>query len=92
MGERKACPAMPCPLCLRTEKEFSGLRLPDGIDNFRDPRVASFSILEGLGNDRPMGVLASERRHHLGREPWLSRSHREEWDDLFHSHPGGSSG
>lgn len=31
----------------------------DGIDNFRDPRVASFSSLEGLGNI-PMGVLASK--------------------------------
>lgn len=31
---------------------------PDGIDNFRDPRVASFSALEGLGSN-PMGVLAS---------------------------------
>jgi signal transduction histidine kinase/ligand-binding sensor domain-containing protein len=30
---------------------------PDGIDNFRDPRVTSFSASEGLG-DRPMGVLA----------------------------------
>jgi signal transduction histidine kinase len=30
---------------------------PDGIDNFRDPRVTSFSTAEGLG-DRPMGVLA----------------------------------
>jgi signal transduction histidine kinase/ligand-binding sensor domain-containing protein len=30
---------------------------PDGIDNFRDPRIASFSTLEGLGNV-PMGVLA----------------------------------
>ncbi|MGA9989588.1 MAG: two-component regulator propeller domain-containing protein, partial [Terriglobales bacterium] len=30
---------------------------PDGIDNSRDPRIASFSTLEGLGN-RPMGVLA----------------------------------
>jgi signal transduction histidine kinase/streptogramin lyase len=30
---------------------------PDGIDNFRDPRVTSFSTSEGLG-DRPMGVLA----------------------------------
>jgi Signal transduction histidine kinase len=32
---------------------------PDGIDNFRDPRVASLSSLEGLGNDSPHGVLAS---------------------------------
>lgn len=32
---------------------------PDGIDKFRDPRVARFSALEGLGNDRLMGVLAS---------------------------------
>jgi signal transduction histidine kinase/ligand-binding sensor domain-containing protein len=31
---------------------------PDGIDNFRDARVTSFSATEGLGN-RPMGVLAS---------------------------------
>jgi signal transduction histidine kinase/streptogramin lyase len=30
---------------------------PDGIDNFRDPPVASFSRFEGLGNV-PMGVLA----------------------------------
>ncbi|HKN20012.1 MAG TPA: two-component regulator propeller domain-containing protein [Terracidiphilus sp.] len=30
---------------------------PDGIDNFRDPQVTSFSASEGLG-DRPMGVLA----------------------------------
>jgi ligand-binding sensor domain-containing protein len=30
---------------------------PDGIDNFRDPRVASFSTMEGLGNV-PTGVLA----------------------------------
>ena len=30
---------------------------PDGIDNFRDPRVTSFSTSEGLGA-RPMGVLA----------------------------------
>jgi signal transduction histidine kinase/ligand-binding sensor domain-containing protein len=31
---------------------------PDGIDSFRDPRIASFSAFEGLGNS-PMGVLAS---------------------------------
>ena len=31
---------------------------PDGIDKFRDPRVTSFTAVEGLGND-PMGVLAS---------------------------------
>ncbi len=30
---------------------------PDGIDNFCDPRIASFSTSEGLGNV-PMGVLA----------------------------------
>jgi signal transduction histidine kinase/ligand-binding sensor domain-containing protein len=32
---------------------------PDGVDNFRDPPVASFSSLEGLGNDLPEGILAS---------------------------------
>ncbi len=32
---------------------------PAGLDNFRDPPVASFSASEGLGNDSPMGVLAS---------------------------------
>ena len=32
---------------------------PDGIDKFRDPPVASFTSLEGLGNDLPNGVLAS---------------------------------
>jgi len=31
----------------------------NGIDSFRDPRVASFTSFEGLGNDIPMGVLAS---------------------------------
>ena len=31
----------------------------NGIDSFRDPRVASFTSFEGLGNDVPMGVLAS---------------------------------
>src|SRR5271167_263214 len=31
----------------------------NGIDSFRDPRVASFTSFEGLGNDAPMGVLAS---------------------------------
>lgn len=31
----------------------------NGVDSFRDPRVASFTSLEGLGNDVPMGVLAS---------------------------------
>ena len=30
-----------------------------GIDKFRDPPVASFSSLEGLGNDLAKGVLAS---------------------------------
>jgi signal transduction histidine kinase len=30
---------------------------PTGTDNFRDPRIASFSTMEGLGNV-PMGVLA----------------------------------
>jgi len=32
---------------------------PQGIDNFRDPPIASFSSLEGLGNDAAEGVLAS---------------------------------
>ena len=32
---------------------------PDGIDNFRDPRVTNFSTSEGLGG-RPMGVLAGK--------------------------------
>src|SRR5208283_4856457 len=32
---------------------------PGAIDKFRDPPVASFSVLEGLGNSSPRGVLAS---------------------------------
>jgi PAS domain S-box-containing protein len=32
---------------------------PNGIDSFRDPRVASFSTSEGLANDVPFGVLAA---------------------------------
>ena len=32
----------------------------NGIDSFRDPRVASFTTLEDLGNDVPMGVVASK--------------------------------
>jgi signal transduction histidine kinase/ligand-binding sensor domain-containing protein len=31
----------------------------NGIDSFRDPRIATFSALEGLGNDEVTGVLAS---------------------------------
>ena len=31
----------------------------EGIDKFRDPPIASFSTLEGLGNALPQGVLAS---------------------------------
>jgi signal transduction histidine kinase/ligand-binding sensor domain-containing protein len=30
-----------------------------GVDSFRDPRVTTFSPLEGLGKDLPAGVLAS---------------------------------
>jgi len=35
---------------------------PGAIDKFRDPPVTSFSTLEGLGNDIPMGVLATFHR------------------------------
>ena len=30
-----------------------------GVDSFRDPRITTFSPLEGLGKDLPAGVLAS---------------------------------
>ena len=64
----------------------------EGIDKFRDPPIASFSTFEGLGNSLPQGVLGQQRRHNLGRKPWLSRSHREERDHFVHSHPRWSSG
>ena len=50
----------------------------EGIDKFRDPPIASFSTFEGLGNSLTAGSSGQQRRHNLGREPWLSRSHREE--------------
>ena len=31
----------------------------NGIDNFRDPRITTFSAIEGLGKDAAIGVLAS---------------------------------
>ncbi len=31
----------------------------NGVDNFRDPRIITYSTLEGLGNDAAAGVLAA---------------------------------
>ena len=31
----------------------------NGVDNFRDPRIITYSALEGLGNDAAAGVLAT---------------------------------
>ncbi len=52
-------PAIPYGLYLKTGKEFVWAGTTSGIDSFRDPRVTTFSPLEGLAKDLPAGVLAS---------------------------------
>ena len=56
---RKACPAITSVLSLKTAKGLCGLRSTNGVDSFRDPRVTTFSAVEGLSKDSAAGVLAS---------------------------------
>ena len=62
-----------------------------GIDSFRDPRVVTFSAVEGLGKDLAAGILASQRRHDLGCKRRVARSHRQR-DRLLHSQGDGLPG
>ena len=48
----------------------------NGVDNFRDAPIVTFSALEGLGNDAAAGVLADQRWHHLDCKRGLARPPR----------------
>ena len=57
--ELKACPAILVYALFEDREGIVWAGTPAGIDSFRDPPVASFSSVEGLGKDLPAGVLAS---------------------------------
>ena len=59
LDELKACPAILVNAVFVDREGILWAATPAGIDKFRDPPVASFSSVEGLGNDLPDGVLAS---------------------------------